>query len=67
MLNFSISHVIGPIYRHLTKNIKKFTESLNDVLTEINKSHANYFILGDLNFNTDKFAMTSRLFKHVNL
>ena len=25
----------------------------------MNKSHANYFVLGDLNINTDKFAMAS--------
>ena len=51
--NFSISHVIGTIYRHPTKNIKEFAESLSDILSEINKSHANYFILGDLNINTN--------------
>ena len=57
--NSSISHLIGTIYRDRTKNIKGFTDSLNDILSEINKSRANYFIFGDLNINTDKFATAS--------
>ena len=57
--NSSISHLIGTIYRHPTKNIKEFTESLNDILSEMNKSHVNDFILGDLIINTDMFAMAS--------
>ena len=57
--NFSILHVIGTIYRYSTKNIKGFTESLNDILSEINKSHADCFILGDLNINTHKFSIAS--------
>ena len=57
--NSTISHVIDTIYCHPTNNIKGFTETLNDILSEMNKSHANYFILGDLNINTDKFAMGS--------
>ena len=58
-LNSNISHVIGTIYRHPTENIKGFTKSLNDIFSEMNKFHANYFILGDLNINTDKFATAS--------
>ena len=56
--NSSISQIIGTIYR-LLKNIKGFTESLYDILSEMNKSHANYFIYGDLNIKIDKFAMAS--------
>ena len=51
-----------------TKNIKGFTKPLNDILSEMNKSHANYFILGDLNINTDKFASASNYFSdYLNL
>ena len=57
--NSNISHLIGTIYRHPTKNIKGFTESLNNILSKMNKSHVNYFILGDLNIDTDKFAAAS--------
>ena len=38
---------------------KGFTELLNNILSEMNKSHANYFILSDVNINTDKFATAS--------
>ena len=34
----------------------------------MNKSHAYYFILGDLNINTDKFAMASNYSSdHLNM
>ena len=34
----------------------------------MNKSHANYFILGDLNVNTDKFATASNCsFDNLNM
>ena len=32
---------MAQIYRHPTKNIKAYTESLNDTLSEINKFHVN--------------------------
>ena len=60
--NSNVSHLIGTIYRHPAKNIKGFTESLNDILSEMNKSYVNYIILGDLNINTDKFASASNYF-----
>ena len=62
--NSSISRVIGTIYGHPTKNIEGFTESLNDILSEMNMFHANYFILNDLNINTDKFAVASNYSSH---
>ena len=49
----NINYVIGTIYRHPSSNTKDFIEFFNDILSELTALKVYYFILGDININTN--------------
>ena len=55
--NTDINYVVGTVYRHPNTNANKFCEFLNEILTELSISHEQYFILGDMNLNTNSESL----------
>ena len=46
-LNYS-----GTVYRHPKTNMNEFLDMLDNILTDLNNNHTQYFILGNMNINT---------------
>ena len=46
--------VVGVIYDHPDQGFHDFSESLCKTLQKLNKSKTNFFIVGDINLDTEK-------------
>ncbi len=64
--NSSDSLIIGVIYRHPTQNYTHFLNSLSKTLHTINERKLNYVIVGDINIDSLKYNIASKITEYVN-
>ena len=54
------SVIIGTIYRHPSENINKFVEDFADCLDKLTENNNTFYILGDININTQNKSFAEK-------
>jgi len=63
----NVNYIIGTIYRHPNFNTKSFIEYLDKVLSDSNTACKHYFILDDININTNVDQNQNLVFDYLNM
>ena len=58
--------IVGVIYRHPKQNYSKFCDKLCNTLHTLNKSKANYVIVGDFNIDLLKYNLVTNVSSYIN-